>query len=184
MTLGGRTLGFFDLFKKKSVPAAPAKPAGIKADAAVDVLCAPVSGRAIKIHDVPDPVFSAEMMGKGCAVCPDCDVVYAPIAGTVSVLMPHAVGINTADGMEVLVHIGVDTVDMNGDGFTSFVAQGDSVAAGEALIGIDRKKIAAAGHPDCVVVIVTNTADYASVDMLVEPESQVAAGQKVLKVTK
>ncbi len=177
-------MGFFDLFKKKSAPAAPAKPAGIEADAAVDVLCAPVSGRAVKMHDVPDPVFSAEMMGKGCAVYPDCDVVYAPIAGTVGVLMPHAMGINTPDGIEVLVHIGVDTVDMNGDGFTSLVAQGDAVKAGDPLVGIDRAKIAAAGHPDCVVVIVTNTADYASVDMLVEPESQVVGGQKVLKVTK
>ena len=82
------------------------------------------------------------------------------------------------------MHIGVDTVDMNGDGFTSLVAQGDAVKAGDPLVGIDRAKIAAAGHPDCVVVIVTNTADYASVDMLVEPESQVAVGQKVLKVTK
>lgn len=177
-------MGLFDLFKKKPAPAAPAKPAGIEADAAVDVLCAPVSGRAIKMHDVPDPVFSAEMMGKGCAVYPDCGVVYAPISGTVGVLMPHAVGINTADGIEVLVHIGVDTVDMNGDGFTSLVAQGDAVSAGDALVRIDREKIAAAGHPDCVVVIVTNTADYASVDMVVDPESQVAAGQRVLKVTK
>lgn len=177
-------MGLFGIFKKKPVPAAPAKPTGIEADAAVDVLCAPVSGRAIKMHDVPDPVFSAEMMGKGCAVYPDCDVVYAPVAGTVSVLMPHAVGINTADGIEALVHIGVDTVDMNGDGFTSLVAQGDAVEAGDPLVGIDRAKIAAAGHPDCVVVIVTNTADYASVDMVVEPESQVAAGQRVLKVTK
>lgn len=177
-------MGLFDLFKKKPAPAAPTKPAGIESDAAVDVLCAPVSGRAIKMHDVPDPVFSAEMMGKGCAVYPDCDVVYAPISGTVGVLMPHAVGINTADGMEVLVHIGVDTVDMNGDGFTSLVAQGDAVKAGDPLVGIDREKIAAAGHPDCIVVIVTNTADYASVDMVVEPESQVAAGQRVLKVTR
>ena len=82
------------------------------------------------------------------------------------------------------MHIGVDPVDMNGDGFTSLVAQGDAVSAGDALVRIDREKIAAAGHPDCIVVIVTNTADYASVDMVVEPESQVAAGQKVVQVTK
>ena len=177
-------MGLFDIFKKKDAPEAPAKPAGVKADAAPGALCAPVSGRAIKMSDVPDPVFGAEMMGKGCAVYPDCDLVCSPIAGTVGVLMPHAVGINTADGMEVRVHIGVDTVDMNGDGFTSLVAQGDAVAAGDALVRIDREKIAAAGHPDCIVVIVTNTADYASVDMVVDPESQVAAGQKVVQVTK
>ncbi len=178
-------MGLFDVFKKKAAePAAPAKPAAVEAEEAAGVLCAPASGRAIKMTDVPDPVFGGEMMGKGCAVYPDSDVVYAPVSGTVSVLMPHAVGINTADGIEVLCHVGVDTVDMNGDGFTSLVAQGDSVVAGQPCIKIDRKKIADAGHPDCVVLIVTNTADYAAVDMLVEADSTVAAGKAVVKVTK
>ena len=77
-------MGLFDMFKKKAAaPAAPAKPANVDADPAPYTLCAPVSGRAIKMTDVPDPVFGGEMMGKGCAVYPDCDVVCAPIAGTV-----------------------------------------------------------------------------------------------------
>ncbi len=178
-------MGLFDMFKKKAAaPAAPAKPAAVEAQEAAGTLCSPVSGRAIKMTDVPDPVFGGEMMGKGCAVYPDADVVYAPASGTVSVLMPHAVGINTPDGMEILCHVGVDTVDMNGDGFTSLIAQGDEVKAGQPCIKIDREKIAAAGHPDCVVLIVTNTSDYASVDMLVDAESTVAAGQAVVKVAK
>ena len=178
-------MGLFDMFKKKAAaPAAPAKPANVDADPAPYSLCAPVSGRAIKMTDVPDPVFSGEMMGKGCAVFPDEEVVYSPVDGTVGVLMPHAVGINTAEGVEILVHIGVDTVDMNGNGFTSLVAQGDTVKTGQPCVKIDRKKIADAGHPDCVVLVVTNTADYASVDMLVDPESTVKAGQQVVKVTK
>ena len=116
-------MGLFDMFKKKAAaPAAPAKPANVDADPAPYTLCAPVSGRAIKMTDVPDPVFGGEMMGKGCAVFPDEEVVYSPVDGTVGVLMPHAVGINTAEGVEILVHIGVDTVDMNGDGFTTLVA--------------------------------------------------------------
>ena len=175
-------MGLFDMFKKKAE--APAAPASVDAVDEPFTLAAPVSGRAIKMTDVPDPVFGGEMMGKGCAVYPDADVVYAPVTGTVSVLMPHAVGINTADGVEILCHVGVDTVDMNGEGFTSLVAQGDSVAAGQPCIKIDRKKIADAGHPDCVVLIVTNTDDYAAVDMLVEAEATVAAGQAVVKVTK
>ena len=178
-------MGLFDMFKKKAeAPAAPAKPASVDAVDEPFTLAAPVSGKAIKMTDVPDPVFGGEMMGKGCAVYPDADVVYAPVTGTVSVLMPHAVGINTADGVEILCHVGVDTVDMNGEGFTSLVAQGDSVVAGQPCIKIDRKKIADAGHPDCVVLIVTNTDDYAAVDMLVEAEATVAAGQTVVKVTK
>ncbi len=175
-------MGLFDMFKKKAE--APAAPASVDAVDEPFTLAAPVSGRAIKMTDVPDPVFGGEMMGKGCAVYPDADVVYAPVTGTVSVLMPHAVGINTADGVEILCHVGVDTVDMNGEGFTSLVAQGDSVVAGQPCIKIDRKKIADAGHPDCVVLIVTNTDDYAAVDMLVEAEATVAAGQAVVKVTK
>ena len=177
-------MGLFDVFKKKAEPAKPAAPAAVEAQEAEGVLCAPVSGRAIKMTDVPDPVFGGEMMGKGCAVYPDADVVYAPCTGTVSVLMPHAVGINTADGMEILCHVGVDTVDMNGDGFTSLVKQGDAVKAGEPCIKIDRKKIADAGHPDCVVLIVTNTTDYADVAMTVEADSTVVAGAAVVKVTK
>ncbi len=178
-------MGLFDMFKKKAeAPAAPAKPVSVDAVDEPFTLAAPVSGRVIKMTDVPDPVFGGEMMGKGCAVYPDADVVYAPVSGTVSVMMPHAVGINTAEGIEILCHVGVDTVDMNGEGFTSLVAQGDTVKAGQPCIKIDRKKIADAGHPDCVVLIVTNTDDYAAVEMTVEPETTVAAGQAVVKVTK
>ncbi len=177
-------MGLFDAFKKKSEPAAPAKPAAIEAQEAEGVLCSPVSGRAIKMTDVPDAVFGSEMMGKGCAVYPDADVVYSPVSGTVSVLMPHAVGLVCADGLEVLCHVGVDTVEMEGNGFTSLVAKGETVTAGQPMIKIDRAKIAEAGHPDCVVLIVSNTADYASVEMLVEPESTVAAGTAVVKASK
>ncbi len=178
-------MGLFDAFKKKAAePAKPAAPAPVEAQAAAGVLCAPVSGKAIKMTDVPDQVFGSEMMGKGCAVWPNADVVYSPVSGTVSVLMPHAVGLVSDDGLEVLCHVGVDTVDMEGNGFTSLVAKGDTVTAGQPVIKIDRKKIADAGHPDCVVLIVSNTAEYASVEMLVEPEATVEAGQAVVKAAK
>ncbi len=177
-------MGLFDAFKKKAAPAEPAKPAAVEAAEAENTLCAPVSGRVIKMTDVPDQVFGSEMMGKGCAVYPDGDVVYSPVSGTVSVVMPHAVGLVSADGVEVLCHVGVDTVEMNGDGFENYMKQGDTVKAGQPVIKIDREKIAAAGHPDCVVLIVSNTADYASVDMLVEPEATVAAGAAVVKASK
>lgn len=177
-------MGLFDMFKKKEAPAAPAAPANIEAEAGADVLCAPVAGRAFKMCDVPDPVFSGEVLGRGCAVWPEGDVVYAPVDGTVTVTMGHAVGIMSTSGVEVLVHVGVDTVNLQGKGFTGYVKQGDKVTAGQPVLKMDRSVISEAGYKDCVVLAVSNTADFASVDMAVEPETAVAAGAAVVKVTR
>lgn len=178
-------MGLFDKFKKKAAqPAAPATPAAIDAAEAADTLCAPVSGRVVKMADVPDPVFSGEVLGKGCAVWPDDELVYAPISGTVTVTMGHAVGITSDDGIEVLVHVGVDTVDMEGKGFTGYVKQGDTVKAGQPVLKMTKADIAAAGHPDCVVLAVSNTGDFADVALTVDAETTVAAGDAVVKVTR
>ncbi|MBE6469747.1 MAG: PTS glucose transporter subunit IIA [Coriobacteriaceae bacterium] len=177
-------MGLFDVFKKKEAPAAPDTPASVAAEAAADVLCAPVAGRVIKMADVPDPVFSGEVLGKGCAVWPEEDVVYAPVSGTVTVTMGHAVGIQGNDGVEVLVHVGVDTVNLQGKGFTGYVKQGDAVKAGQPVIKMDRSVIAEAGYADCVVLAVSNTAEFSSVELTAEPEATVAAGAAVLKVSK
>ncbi len=120
-------MGLFDMFKKKAEPAAAAAPASISASAGADVLCSPVKGRVIKMADVPDPVFGGEVLGKGCAVWPEDDLVYAPCDGKVTVTMGHAVGLQSDSGIEVLVHVGVDTVNMNGDGFEGFVKAEDVV---------------------------------------------------------
>ena len=86
-------MGLFDMFKKK--PAAPAKPESVAVATEADTLYAPANGRLIAMKNVPDPVFSGEVLGKGCAVWPETDIVYAPVTGTVSVTMGHAVGITT-----------------------------------------------------------------------------------------
>ena len=163
-------MGLFDKFKKavSAEPAAPATPAAITAQAS----------------DFPDPVFSTEVLGKGCAIWPENDVVYAPVSGEVTVTMGHAVGLKSDSGVEVLVHVGVDTVDMKGRGFTGYVKQGDHVSAGDPMIKIDRSEIAAAGHPDCVVLAVSNTAEYASVTMTAEADVHVDAGAAVVEVAK
>lgn len=119
-------------------------------------------GKVIKMADVPDPVFGGEVLGKGCAVWPEDDLVYAPCDGKVTVTMGHAVGLQSDSGIEVLVHVGVDTVNMNGDGFEGFVKADDVVKAGQPMLKIDRAKIAAAGYKDCVVVAVSNTAEFAA----------------------
>ena len=184
-------MGLFDMFKKKTAettpaaePAKPARPAAVAAQEGTDALCAPVSGRVVAMADVPDPVFSAGTLGNGCAIWPEDETVYAPISGKVTVVMGHAVGIVGDSGIEALVHVGIDTVAMNGKGFTGYVAQGDTVRAGDPILGIDRAAIKEAGHPDCVVLVVSNTAEFADVTLTAEAESTVAAGAAVLQVTR
>ncbi|MDO4437580.1 MAG: PTS glucose transporter subunit IIA [Coriobacteriaceae bacterium] len=177
-------MGLFDMFKKKEAPEAPVVPASIDAQDGADVLCSPVSGKAIKMADVPDPVFSGEVLGKGCAVWPEGEVVYAPVSGKVTVVMGHAVGIMSDSGVEVLVHVGVDTVNLQGKGFTGYVSQGDQVAAGQPILSMDRSVIAEAGYKDCVVVAVSNSAEFADVELAVENEGRVEAGSVVAKVTR
>lgn len=180
----GDPMGFFDRFKKAAEPEKPAVPASVTAQVSADTLCAPVRGRVCKMADIPDPVFSSEVLGKGCGVWPEGDVVYAPVTGTVTVTMGHAVGIQGDDGVEVLVHVGVDTVNMQGEGFTGYVAQGDHVVAGQAILGIDRGKIASAGYKDVVVLAVSNSAEFASVELCADEDSAVSAGETVLKVAR
>lgn len=177
-------MGFFDRFKKAAEPAKPAVPASVAVQADNDVLCAPVNGRVSAMADIPDPVFSSEVLGKGCGVWPEGDVVYAPVTGAVTVTMGHAVGIQGDNGIEVLVHVGVDTVNMQGEGFTGYVAQGDHVEAGQPILGIDREKIAAAGYKDVVVLAVSNSAEFSSVDLVADAESAVSAGAPVVKVAR
>ena len=165
-------MGLFDRFKKTED-----KPASN-----ITEILAPVDGELVQLSETNEPVFGSEMMGKGCAVYPDCDLVCAPIAGTVGVLMPHAVGIIADNGVEVMVHVGIDTVEMKGDGFDLKVAQGDTVTCGQELLTFSREKIAEAGHPDTTFVIITNTAECAEVAPVAN--CTVKVGDVVVSVTK
>ena len=121
-------------------------------------LLAPLSGTVKPIEQMPDPVFSSKCMGDGVMIEPSGTCVVAPADATVSVTMPasnHAVGLTLANGMELLIHVGIDTVDMKGDGFTCHVSQGDHVKAGDVLLTFDPAKIAAAGHPTATAVVVS-----------------------------
>lgn len=147
------------------------------------VIVAPVAGRVIAMADVPDPVFASGMLGKGCGVWPSGSVVRAPAAGVVSVAMSHAVAISCDGGVELLVHVGLDTVEMGGEGFELLVSPGDHIMAGQELDRVNRDKIAAAGHPDCVVVSVSNSSELAGVSLVSKPGSSVRAGQPLLSVS-
>lgn len=125
----------------------------------------PIVGDVVALENVNDPVFSSGAMGQGIAVKPSQGAVYAPADAEVSIAFAtgHAYGLKTANGAEILIHVGIDTVSMNGEGFEQKVAQGDKVKAGDILGTFDSNKIAAAGLDDTTMVIVTNTADYATV---------------------
>lgn len=147
-----------------------------------ETLVTPIVGDVVALADVNDPVFSSGAMGQGIAVKPSQGVVYAPADAEVSIAFPtgHAFGLKTTDGAEVLIHVGIDTVTMNGEGFEAKVAQGDKVKAGDVLGTFDSNKIATAGLDDTTMVIVTNTADYASVAPVAT--GSVAKGDAVIEV--
>lgn len=122
-------------------------------------LTAFLSGKAIPLAEVGDGVFSEGIMGDGLAIIPENETLYAPADAEVAVLMPeskHACGLRLANGMEILLHVGIDTVEMNGDGFEYLVTEGQKVSVGTPLIRFDREKIKAAGHPDVTVCIITD----------------------------
>ena len=155
---------------------------GTLASPSEGVIQTPIVGDVVALSNVNDPVFSSGAMGQGIAVKPSQGVVYAPADAEVSIAFPtgHAFGLKTTDGAEVLIHVGIDTVTMNGEGFEAKVAQGDKVKAGDVLGTFDSNKIAAAGLDDTTMVIVTNTADYASVDPVAT--GSVAKGDAVIEV--
>ena len=147
-----------------------------------ETIVSPIVGQVVDLKDVNDPVFSSGAMGQGVAVKPSEGVVYAPADAEVTIAFAtgHAYGLKTANGAEILIHVGIDTVSMNGDGFDQKVAQGDKVKAGDVLGTFDAAKIAAAGLDDTTMVIVTNTADYASVTPVAE--GTVAKGDAVIEL--
>ena len=122
----------------------------------------PTPGKVIPYTEIPDPTFAAGTLGQGVGVEPSAGVVYAPMDGEISSVAEskHAIGISGANDQELLIHVGVDTVEMNGDGFNTIVNEGDQVKKGQKLMEFDIDKIKAAGHPDTVVVLLTNSDDY------------------------
>ena len=139
--------------------AAPEAAAPVATSVAASLVC-PVSGTVKPIDDMPDPVFSSKCMGDGLCIepAPGADTVVAPADAMVTVTMPasnHAVGLTLANGMELLIHVGIDTVDMGGDGFACYVKQGDTVKAGQKLLTFSQDKIKAAGHPTATAFVVS-----------------------------
>ena len=157
------------------------------ADEAVKAAHAPVdfkaflTGKTVAIEDVPDATFAEKVLGDGIAIDPTNNVLSSPVDGTVSVTMDesnHAVGLAMPNGIELLLHIGLDTVGMNGDGFTIHVKKGQRVKAGDKLITFDPEKIKAAGHPLVTMLVVTDDGGYETFRF--DSGKAVTAGESVI----
>ena len=138
------------------------------------IICAPVSGKVICREDIPDETFASGIMGEGVGIKPEEEIIVAPFDGEITSVVDtgHAVGLTSSDGVELLIHVGVDTVKMQGDGFQVFVTEGQKVKTGEKLLKFDRDKIRKAGYSDTTAVLVTNSDDYSSVKTVAENVKQ------------
>jgi len=152
------------------------------------LVLAPLDGRALALTDVPDPVFSQGMVGYGAAIDPPREVIdaLAPVSGTLLRLMPHAYVIMTPEGVGILVHLGLDTVALNGAGFTAHVAQGDTVTAGQPIIAYDVPAIVAAGYSPVVPVVVMDEREASNVIAGTEVDSgaDIVAGTTLFTANK
>ena len=146
------------------VPDAEEQPQAEPPAAGAEGVTAPLSGRVIPMEEIPDQVFSQGILGEGVGIEPTGNVVVAPADATVCSVIEdsrHAVGLTLDNGAELLIHVGIDTVSMNGDGFQLHVKEGDRVHLGDKLITFDPEKIKAAGHPTTTAFLVTDPGDLA-----------------------
>ena len=167
---------------EKSAPFAPEAPATEAAPAdSGQLLYAPVTGRIRALPRIKDPVFSSEVLGKGCAIEPSCGEVVAPADGIVKKIAKthHAISLLCDNGLEVLSHVGMDTVELKGKGYELFVQAGDHVQKGQLLFRFDLQAIAAAGYTLTTPVIVTNSSRFAQIELLLS--GRVTAGQQLLR---
>ncbi len=146
-----------------------------------EVVKSPVTGEARDITESTDAAFSSEALGKGVVVFPENGEVYAPVSGEVKTVFPtgHAVGIVTDDGCEVLLHLGVDTVNLQGKHFTAHVKQGERVNQGDKLVSFDKEAIEKEGYSTEVLMVITNTADY--LDVIQLKAGKVAANEDIVR---
>lgn len=166
--------------KETNGPAAPVTISGTERI----ILSSPLEGKILPLSEVKDQVFSSGALGKGIAIEPVVGALYAPADGTITTLFPtgHAVGLTTTEGAEILMHIGMDTVELVGKGFETFVKQDDQVKRGDLLVKFDLDVIKNAGFSTVTPIVVTNTPNY--LDVLDMNQSDVLQGEDFLAIVK
>lgn len=149
-------MGLFDKFKTKKPETEPG------------AVYAPMTGKVIALEEIPDQVFSQGILGPGCGMEPENGELAAPFNGKIISVAEtkHAVGIVSDDGIELLLHVGMDTVQMDGDGFSVKVREGDKVSCGQLLMKFDMEKIKNAGYPTTTAIIVTNGDDFKKIEFV------------------
>ncbi len=142
------------------------------------IISSPVKGKVVPLSEVPDETFSQEMLGKGVAIIPEQNQFYAPVSGEVSVVFPtgHAIGLTSEDGTELLIHIGLDTVQLNGDGFHVKVQQGQKIKQGDLLVEVDIDAIKEKGYSVITPILVTNPDQYQEIEKLKVGSSEAKEG--------
>ena len=173
-------MGFFDkLFGGKSKDENTAKFTNQS-----KTVLTPLQGKVLAQADIPDETFAQGILGPGCGIEPTGKTVYAPFDGTVEQVAStlHAVGLTSEDGIEILIHVGMDTVEMKGQGFTSLTKEGAKVKAGTPLLKVDLEAIRAAGHPTATALIVTNSDDLPEISVVANGDA--VAGTPVFKFKK
>jgi glucose PTS system EIICBA or EIICB component len=166
-------MGLFDSFKKNA-----------KQDNFDGILKAYAKGCVVPMKDVDDETFSQEILGPGVAIEPSEGCIYAPCDGEVSLIADtkHAISISAPNDAELLIHIGLDTVELNGDGFTPHVSVGDKVKTGDKLVSFDMELIKDKGYKVTTPIIVCNHDDYKTIEPIASGEINV--GEDLLKVEK
>ena len=149
-----------------------------------EVLGAPIEGKAIALSEVNDPTFAEEMLGKGAAIIPTVGKVVAPMDGTIAMVFDtkHVISMTSESGIEILIHIGLDTVSLKGEPFTAHVASGDQVKAGDLLLEFDIEAIKAAGLDTVSPIVICNTPDYSEINASVGKD--VKTLEEVLTIVK
>ena len=148
-------------------------------------LKAHATGKVSDIKEVPDPIFSEKMMGEGIAIDPDVGAVVSPVDGVIMHIFPtkHAVGIKASNGVEVLIHIGVETVTMNGEGFEAHVENGQRVKTGDILVTFDLALVKEKAESAMIPMIITNSKEMEKIEQVLIGDHVTAGEQTILKVT-
>ena len=147
-----------------------------------EIITSPLTGKVIPLKNVKDDAFAQGALGNGIAIIPSEGKVVAPVDGTISVLFPtlHAIGITSDSGVELLIHIGLNTVQLNGEGFTAHIKQGDKVRKGQLLLDVDLKSIEKAGYSTETPIIISNTKDM--LDILPTDKENVTRNDDIITV--
>lgn len=173
-------MGLFDFFKGNKD-----KANDVQANSGSDIIIqSPLNGNKVSLSDISDAAFSSGALGQGLAIQPAEGKLYSPVNGTIVTLFPtgHAVGLKSDEGVEVLVHIGMDTVSLDGDGFTIHAQADQVVKQGDLLVEFDIDKIKEAGLESVTPVVITNTNDYSEVRDIASETIEV--GQDIIQISK